>query len=204
MKHRMKKVAKMLGIICLSSASAIGCSSAPVSDNSAGQIIEMPLSADSKYAENSDTTTAPIDTDIENTVASNASADTDTDNTGGKWHVLSPEVAAVIDADFEGIVRKIEKNTFYIAESFVEIFDDGSILDSSPAADADIPDSELIPVAFDENTHFYIRTIHNDGESYEDTEATFQDITEQQSVEMKGRFENDVFHADEIRIVKTA
>ena len=35
-------------------------------------------------------------------------------------------------------------------------------------------------------------------------EASFQDIVKHLSVEMKGQFENNVFHADEIRIVKVA
>ena len=124
-----------------------------------------------------------------------------TEDSTEKWHVLLPEIAAVIDADFEGTVWKTEYDSFYIVESFVEILDDGSIVGSSPSSTADIPESELIQVIHNENTHFYMRTILNGGESYEDTEAAFQNITKHMTVEMKGRFENDIFYSDEIRIV---
>ena len=62
--------------------------------------------------------------------------------------------------------------------------------------------SLLIHVVFDNNTHFYIRTIYNSGENYEDKDADFEDLKKQISVEMKGRFDNDVFHASEIRLSK--
>ena len=60
--------------------------------------------------------------------------------------------------------------------------------------------SLLIHVVFDNNTHFYIRTIYNSGKNYEDKDADFEDLKKQISVEIKGRFDNDVFHASEIRL----
>lgn len=125
-------------------------------------------------------------------------------SSSGRWHVLDPEVAEAVDADFEGMVWKIDADSFYIAEAMVELMEDGTILGGCPSPDAEIPDSDLIQVVFDEDTYFYIRTIHGDGETYEDTEAGFQDLEAYVSVEMRGEFENDVFHADKIRIIKVS
>ena len=60
----------------------------------------------------------------------------------------------------------------------------------------------MIPVVFDVDTHFYMRTIYENGARYEDGEAGFSDLKTGISVDLKGRFENDIFYADEIRILK--
>lgn len=124
------------------------------------------------------------------------------ENDEGKWHVLDPEVADTMDADFLGVVWKVAEGAFSIAEVKVSILEDGSIASSGPASNAPIPDSQLIHVVVDDDTYFYVRTIYGSGESYEDVEAGFQDLEEHMSVELKGRFENDVFYATEIRMVK--
>ena len=49
----------------------------------------------------------------------------------------------------------------------------------------------------EEDTSFYMRNV--DGENHEGKEAGFQDLKEYMSVEMKGSFVNDEFHATEIR-----
>lgn len=120
----------------------------------------------------------------------------------GRWHVLDPETAEVVDADFLGVVWKLDEDSFWIVEMEVEILEDGSLVGGSPSSDAEVPDSELIQVVFDENTRFYIRTIYNGGESYEDSEAGISELGEKDSVDLKGSFLNDVFHATEVRINK--
>ena len=120
----------------------------------------------------------------------------------GRWHVLAPDVAAVVDADFEGVVWKTDSDSFYIVESTTEILEDGSITGSSLSPSATIPDSELIQVVFDEDTYFYIRSIYDGGARYEDEAAGFADLEKGVSVEMKGEFVNDVFHADKVRIIR--
>ncbi len=122
----------------------------------------------------------------------------------GRWHVLDPETAEAAGADFLGKVRKLEEDSFWIVEVQVKILEDGSMVSSSPSSDAEIPDSELIQVVFDEDTHFYVRSIFNGGESYEDSEASFKDLEEKVSVDLKGSFVNDVFHASEVQINKIA
>ena len=121
------------------------------------------------------------------------------ENTAGKWQVLEPDAAAAVNADFLGKVRKIEEDSFFIVERKVKILDDGSIVYSSPSSDADIPDSWLIHVVFEEGTCFYLKNTdeNEEGDGYE--EAGFQDLKEHMSVEMKGSFKNDEFHATEIR-----
>ena len=81
----------------------------------------------------------------------------------------------------------------------MKILDDGSIVYSSPSSDADIPDSWLIHVVLEEGTCFYLKNTdeNEEGDGYE--EAGFQDLKEHMSVEMKGSFKNDEFHATEIR-----
>ena len=121
------------------------------------------------------------------------------ENTAGKWQVLEPDTSAAVDADFLGKVWKIEEDSFFIVERKVKISGDGSLIYSSPSSDADIPDSQLIHVMFEEDTDFYMRNIDGDEESHEYKEAGFQDLNEHMFVEMKGRFVNDEFHATEIR-----
>lgn len=202
MKKQLKKAVKSLGVVCISSLLVTGCSSTPAPGASANQVIDLTSSA-SDNTEPSKPETAQNDAGTNTSAAAPTQNDTSTDNTEGKWHVLPPEIASVVDADFEGTVWKIDGDSFYIAENTTEILD-GIPIASGPSSDAEIPDSELIPVVCDENTHYYIRTIHNNGESYEDTEATFQDIVKEVTVEMKGCFQNDIFHAAEIRIVKVS
>ena len=191
MKCNWKKITALFCTICILGVVAAGCGSDP---GTAGTVkTEETSSADSTQQEPE----APKEEETETPEEAPAEQE-------GRWHVLDPEVAAVVDADFCGMVWKIEEDMFYIVEEQVMLEEDGSILGSSPSSDADIPDSELIPVIFDEDTYFYLRTIHGNGESYEDSEAGFSDLEKDVSVELKGSFEKDVFHAKEIRIVKVS
>jgi len=130
------------------------------------------------------------------------SAEEAQENTAGKWQVLEPDVASAVDADFLGKVWKMEEDSFFIVEREVKILDDGSSVYSSPSSDADIPDSQLIKVMFDDSTYFYMRGICDDGENFEDVEAGFQDLNEKMSVDLKGSFKDGVFYATEIRMPK--
>lgn len=192
MKIRGKKVVIMVGVVCMLAQTVTGCGSSPTA---AAKTSEDDTRTDETDAVRGDTADAARN-DVEQSGEQQ-------ENLEGRWHVLSPEVAAVVDADFEGMVWKIDTDSFYIAESSVEVLEDGSICGSSPSPNAEIPDSELIQVIFDADTYFYIRTVYG-GASHEDTEAGFADLQPHMSVEMKGEFINDVFHADEIRIIKVS
>lgn len=196
MKTNLKKKMVLFCIVCILSVWTAGCGSSPAPDvkTNANQTAE-PLSEKSN-----DTPSADDVRETENA----AGTETPQESAEGKWHVLEPEVAAAVDADFLGMVWHIAEGAFSIAETQIQILDDGSLMSSSPGSTATIPDSELIHVIVDEDTYFYIRTIYGSGERYEDTEAGFGDLKEHISVEMKGSFENDVFYAAEVRMIKVS
>ncbi len=184
---KMKKAAVIISIGCILNVLAVGCSSgtvpAKVQEAAAGE--ELPEeSNDMQQAESTCDVNEP------------------NENHEGKWHVLEPEIAAALNADFMGKVRKITEDSFFIAETKVKILDDGSLSTSSPSSSTDIPDSRLIQVAFDGNTQFYVGTSYGGEESYE--AAKFQDLEEHMPVKMKGMFEDDVFYATEIWILNVS
>lgn len=186
MRNKMKNTIVLLSTFCVLSALAAGCGTG--STPSAGMAADETSSTD--IAEE---TESP---DIARTEPEGQ------ESSNGKWHVLDPATAKETDADFLGTVWQIGEGAFAIAETKIEILEDDSIVSSSPSSNATIPDSELVHVVVDEDTYFYIRTVFTNGETYEDTAAGFQDLEEHMSVEMKGSFENDIFHASEIRMIK--
>lgn len=215
MKNRVKEIIVAVSAIWLFGLTVTGCGFGPAPD---GEAVVNEAESDSELSAEEENVpveqTAKIgNTDIQGaadwvensemeTVENEEGAEALQGSSGGRWHVLSPEVAKVMDADFAGRVWKIDVDSFYIAESQMEILEDGTLLGSSPSPDAVIPESDLIQVVFGESTCFYFRTIYDNGGRYEDTETEFQDLEEYESVEMKGVFINDVFHADEIRIIR--
>lgn len=190
MGTKVKKIV-LLGVVCMLGISAAGCSSGLVPGTKAA----------SERAEDAEQTEDSAKETARDTAEMDKPKETQK-KSKGKWQVLEPEVAAVVDADFQGKVWKLDEDSFSIVETKVKILEDGSLSSSTPSSNAKIPDSKLIPVVFDGDTYFYIRTIYDDGARYEDTEAGFQDLEEKTSIDLKGRFEDDVFYADEVRIVR--
>lgn len=193
---RTKRKIVLFTAVCMLNVLLAGCSfhSAPdvktanQTDEASSEAFNNTLPAnDNKKAENT-----------ENAV----SMENPQENTEGKWHVLDSETAAAVDADFIGTIWHIAEGAFSIAETQIQLLDDGSLVGSGLSSNANIPDSQLIHVVVDDDTYFYTRTFSGNGDSYEDTEAGFGDLKEHMSVEMKGSFENDVFYASEIRIIK--
>ncbi len=181
---RLKKAMVVFGTVCILNTMVTGCGSG---SESAAKTEENQISE--VLSEESNDAAKEIDGDTEEPQ----------ENTEGKWQVLEPDVAAAVDADFLGKVWKIEEDSFFIVEREVKILDDGSIVYSSPSSDADIPDSKLIRVVFEEDTRFYLKDTDENEEGHENKEAGFQDLKERMFVEMKGSFKNDEFHAAEIR-----
>lgn len=199
---RGKKLIALLSVTGILAGLSAGCGSGPApgdreaSDSEIVMIQGTDVSASQDMTQESSQGASAAQGDPQNGTQGEENV------SGGKWQVLDPKTAAVVDADFLGVVWKLDTDSFYIVEEKVEILEDGSILSGSPSEGAEIPDSELIQVVFDENTHFYIRNIKDGGKSYEDTEAGFQDIAEYASVDLKGQFQEDIFYADEVRINK--
>ena len=182
---KLKKAILLFGAVCILNIAAVGCGSATeptvkTKEAQSGEILPE------------EETNTPLKDNDKDTAESQ-------ENTSGKWQVLEPDIAAAVNADFLGKVWKIEEDSFFIVKKEVKILEDGSLSYSSPSANADIPDSLLIHVMFEEDTSFYTRNIGGDGENQEYEEAGFQDLKEYMSVEMKGSFVNDAFHATEIR-----
>ena len=167
---KLKKVMILLGTVCILNTMVTGCGSGSIAKTEENQTDEALLE------ELNDAPSKEID----------GNTDGLQENTAGKWQVLEPDVAAAVDADFLGKVWKIEENSFFIAEKKVKILDDGSLSYCSPSSNADLPDTELIHVFFDEDTVFYMIITDGSGENHEDKEAGFQDLKEHMSVEMKG------------------
>lgn len=134
----------------------------------------------------------------------NADSETEARETKSeKWSVLDSETAKSVDADFIGSIWKLDEDRFYILESEAYM-EDGASVSASPSSDYEPDDSELIPVIYDESTHFYMRTIYENGVRSEDTEAGPADLAQYMSVEMKGHFEKNKFYATEIRLIRVA
>lgn len=189
MKHKWKTLFVVSLTACLFVISAVGCGSEPVAENQVS-VSEPVGSADG--AEPADS-----NTEKENTLADN----TDTEDTG-KWHVYDPDVAAAVDADFQGVVHRINTDSFLIAPTETTLTEDGFLMGNSYSSDAEIPDEELVQVVFDDNTVFTLRDIYDNGDRSEDSEASFEDIEKDLSIDLKGEFRGDVFHANAIRINK--
>ena len=173
---RLKKAMVVFGTVCILNTMVTGCGSG---SESAAKTEENQISE--VLSEESNDAAKEIDGDTEEPQ----------ENTEGKWQVLEPDVAAAVDADFLGKVWKIEEDSFFIVEREVKILDDGSIVYSSPSSDADIPDSKLIRVVFEEDTRFYLKDTDENEEGHGNKEAGFQDLKERMFVEMKGSFKND-------------
>ncbi len=181
---KLKKAMIVFGTVCILSTMITGCASG---SESAAKTEEIQISE--VLSEDSNSASKEIDGDTEEPQ----------ENAESRWQVLEPDVAAAVDADFLGKVWKIEEDSFFIAEKKVKILDDGSLSYSSPSSNADLPDTQLIHVVFEEDTRFYLKDTDENEEGHGNIEAGFQDLKEQMSVEMKGSFKNDEFHAAEIR-----
>jgi len=182
---KLKKAMILFGTVCILNIMVAGCGS----DSESATKTEGNQTGEALQEERND---VPLEETDENTEELQA-------NAAGKWQVLEPDVADAVNADFLGKVWKTEDDSFFIVEKKVKILDDGSLSYSSPSSDVDLPDSRLIHVVFDDDTCFYIKTTNENGEGNGVKEAGFQDLKEYMSVEMKGSFINDEFHATEIR-----
>ena len=179
---KLKKAMIVFGTVCIFSTMITGCGSG---SESAAKTEEIQISE--VLSEDSNSASKEIDEDTEEPQ----------ENAESRWQVLEPDAA--VDADFLGKVWKIEEDSFFIAEKKVKILDDGSLSYSSPSSNADLLDTQLIHVVFEEDTRFYLKDTDENEEGHGNKEAGFQDLKERMFVEMKGSFKNDEFHAAEIR-----
>ena len=206
MRKKVKTKMMVLGAVCMLCMMATACGTKDGENNTQeAEESSAPTQADEE-TENESTDPSSTDSNEDQNTSADSTA-TETDNTeetaesnNGRWHVVDSEIAKQIDADFEGNVKKIEGNAFFISETVTEITEDGFLMTMSAAED--VPDSDLLKVVYDDNTRFYTRTIFNGGESYEDSESKADSLEIEDSVSLKGSIKDDVFYADEVRISK--
>lgn len=223
MRKKMKRAIIVSGTICMLSMTMIACGSGPGTDVTAESASDSSLTPETDDGTSQDQgeepgrTQAPAantdsaqaaqaETDKSSTPSNSEQNNGDTtaayNGNSGKWHVLDPETAKLVDADFEGTVWKIGDGTFYISEESTEVMDDGSMVSTAASSDAAVADSDLLQVVYDNNTHFCIRTIYDNGARYEDSEATSGHLEQGASVSLKGTIKDDIFYAEEVRISK--
>lgn len=226
MKRKWNRILTVTGTICLLCMSASACgptSTASDAEENTADSTQMPDSdtgntpsgdANTENARTSGTNTSSSQdtatgSDPADSRTASSSADADTANesdgsgdTDGRWHVLDPETASLVDADFEGTVQRIDSGSFYISEIVTEITDDGALLSAEASTDDAVSDSDLLQVVYDDTTRFYIRTIYNGGASYDDSEASPDDLELQAIVSLKGDIRDDIFYAEEVKISK--
>lgn len=98
-----------------------------------------------------------------------------------------------------GEIKEIESGQFRIAEALTG--DEGDIL-AVPAAGVEVEEDDLKTIIYNEDTVFTFQTIWDGGAGHEEREGTADDLKEGLLVDMKGYYEDDVFHATEILISK--
>lgn len=98
-----------------------------------------------------------------------------------------------------GEIKEIESGRFRIAEALTG--DEGDIL-AVPAAGVEVEEDDLKTIIYNEDTVFTFQTIWDGGAGHEEREGTADDLKEGLLVDMKGYYEDDVFHATEILISK--
>ena len=219
MKYRWKKLIALSLVVCMFGMLLTGCSSAPVAGDkvNAPVYLDAPESitdeaepdigeSESNTDETEDDNTNDSDHgNMETPAQDNADDSANAENpseTSGKWHVYDPDLAAAVDADFEGVVHKIDTDSFFIYPMETELMENGILISSSLGPDAEIPDEELLEVVFDSDTVFTLQDIYDGGDRHEDSEVSFQAVEKGLSVALKGKFQNDIYHATSIRIIK--
>lgn len=108
----------------------------------------------------------------------------------------APVLAA---AELYGDILEIGDGQFTISEITVEEYGEGEVMVMGAPGNDSV---NKITVTYDEDTVFTKKKIWDGGESYEEREGTSADLKEDFTVEMKGSYEGDIFHAAEIMVVE--
>lgn len=115
----------------------------------------------------------------------------------------SPEAGPekdVHEAELMGDIKEIGDGQFRIAEATTGETEDGEETLVVTAAGAE--DVNLKTVVYDEDTVFTFQTIRDGGASHEEREGSAEDLAKELMADMKGYYEEDVFHATEIQVIK--
>lgn len=98
------------------------------------------------------------------------------------------------EVSVSGKISKIGEMQFNMKADNKVVKEDGTIESKG--------NGHKLTVLYDEETIFYIRTIYDDGNSYEDTDATAGDMVKDMRVEITGCYEGKKFHAVQVQMMK--
>ncbi len=109
-----------------------------------------------------------------------------------------------MEPDLYGDISEISDGQFTVNEVIVETKEiNGTVVDTMASAAPGYEDMmDTITVVYDENTVFTKKTIWDGGARYEEKKASPADMEKGLTAEMKGSYEEDIFHATEILLVE--
>ncbi len=180
-------VTGMIGILGLG-LTGCGETAEPVSEveNLEGEPIEEGKEESGDGMEQPDSEGKEAD-GTEQPVSNEEEADTDADK------------PAFAEAELYGDILELGDGQFTISEITVEEHGEEEVMVMGAPGNDSI---HKITVTYDEDTVFIKQKIWDGGESHEEREGTSADLKEDFTVEMKGNYEGDIFHATEIKVVE--
>ena len=102
-------------------------------------------------------------------------------------------------ASLSGEIREISERSFTLNQIMGEDSGDGTEIAVLPVEDEAMT---LVTVSYDEKTVFTRRIIESDGESYEDSEGSPEELKAGDMVELQGSYEGEIFRASQVRLVE--
>ena len=100
-------------------------------------------------------------------------------------------------SSLNGSIKEVEDHSFRVSEIVTEKLEDGSEL---AVMKADPDGMDLIEVTWNEDTVFTVRSSSDMGITSSDTAGSAADLEPGRSMDAKGSWDGDVFHAAEIII----
>lgn len=193
MKNRTRKRILLMGMLCALGLTVCACNGTKETPDAGEQQEEPEGSA------LGDGEPASEPEPAENTGSGqDASEDPTSDETGSTsagW-VDSPY-------DLEGSVKELKDGQFTLVEFLSEETDDGGMVLAAPSGEGDDSEFQKQLVTYDEHTLFAIQTIYDGGARSEISEATAEDLTAGQDVQIWGSSSGEGWKATQICIVKT-
>lgn len=104
------------------------------------------------------------------------------------------------DPVLEGEIKELNEKGFVAVKHKTWETEDGEI-SVGPGTDDD-SDFEKLSVSYDDDTAFFVRTIYDGGERFEDEEAEAKDLVQGMSVNVWGKESDGEMKAETISIVK--
>lgn len=173
---------------CMMGICVIGMMSLGVYGCGAGSRSEEPVPAESEALEESE----KADISEESGEPESSEKNEKSEEPGEKQEELS----------LIGEIKQIGDGQFRIVEAITGESEDGGDILAVPAVGGEVEEDDPKTIIYNKDTVFTFRTIRDGGASYEDRKGSADDLAEELLVDVKGYYEEDVFHAAEILISK--